>query len=127
MSNEINVVSTMAPPKSVNPQQASASQTQQAQSDMVQMPRVEIDKEAVAKINQDTVESIKQAVAAINDFMGQFQRSLNFSVDDRGGQTIIKVMDKSNDTLIRQIPSEDFIKLTEHVAEMQSLLFSEKA
>ena len=59
--------------------------------------------------------------------MAQFQRTLNFSVDQDAGQMIIKVIDTSNDELVRQIPSEDFLAISKHIEQMNNLLFSEKA
>jgi len=128
MSNEINAVSSIVTSRIANPQQeALLADSQRLQQSQVKLPKIEVNKEAAAQISQDTVDSIKEAVTAINDFMGQFQRSLSFSVDDKAGKTVIRVMDEASGDLIRQIPSEDFIKLTQQIAQMQSLLFSEEA
>jgi len=128
MSNEINAVSSMVSPRLANPQQeALLADSQGPQTSQVKMPKVEVNNDAAVEISKETVNSIKEAVTAINDFMSQFQRSLSFSVDDEAGKTVIRVMDEASGDLIRQIPSEDFIKLTQQVAQMQSLLFSEEA
>ncbi|MFW1677660.1 flagellar protein FlaG [Pontibacter sp. JAM-7] len=124
MSSEIQAVSSQASLKPAQPQQP-AQESRKAQAP--DREPVKVDTEAVKEITQETTETIQQAVAAINDFMGKFQRTLNFSVDDEAGQTVIRVIDKSNDELIRQIPSEDFLKITQHIEQMQNLLFSEKA
>lgn len=42
-------------------------------------------------------------------------RSLEFSVDEHEGQTIVKVIDKENKDVIRQIPSEEFIKMAQRI------------
>ncbi|MEH6578093.1 MAG: flagellar protein FlaG [Amphritea sp.] len=82
---------------------------------------------STAELSEQNAEELKQTVAAINDFMAQFQRTLNFSVDQDAGQTIIRVIDTSNDELVRQIPSEDFLRISKHIEQMNNLLFSEKA
>ncbi|MBN0986810.1 MULTISPECIES: flagellar protein FlaG [Amphritea] len=126
MSSEMQVSSTQATAKPTVDPSANATQTQQAQQPQqstVQKPAGP----SPADFSQQSVEALHETVAAINDFMSQFQRTLNFSVDQEGGQTIIKVIDKSNDELIRQIPSEDFIEISKHIEQMNNLLFSEKA
>lgn len=82
---------------------------------------------SAVEFSEQKTEELKETVAAINDFMSQFQRTLNFSVDQDAGQTIIKVIDTSNDELVRQIPSEDFLEISKHIEQMNNLLFSEKA
>lgn len=82
---------------------------------------------STAELSEQNAAELKQTVAAINDFMAQFQRTLNFSVDQDAGQTIIRVIDTSNDELVRQIPSEDFLSISKHIEQMNNLLFSEKA
>lgn len=42
-------------------------------------------------------------------------RSLEFSVGEYKGRAVVKVIDKENDEVIRQIPSEDFIKMTQKI------------
>lgn len=56
-------------------------------------------------------ESVKQAVAHMNEFIQSTQRDLQFSYDSDSGDTIVKVLDSSTKELIRQIPDEIFLKL----------------
>lgn len=72
-----------------------------------------------------TVEEIDYAVEVINDTMTQINRSLNFGVDEDNGRTVIKIIDRDTDEVIKQIPSEDLLKLISHMQEMQSLLSGE--
>ncbi|WP_428035658.1 flagellar protein FlaG [Amphritea sp.] len=126
MSSEMQVSSTQATAKPNVDSSATTAQTQQA----LQPQQPTVQKPAgpdPADLSQQSVEALHETVAAINDFMTQFQRTLNFSVDQDGGKTIIKVIDKSNDELVRQIPSEDFIEISKHIEQMNNLLFSEKA
>lgn len=55
------------------------------------------------------------------------QRDLNFSVDDSTGQVVIRVLDGDSGKVVRQIPSEDILRLAERLDEMRSLLFEAKA
>lgn len=130
MASEIQIAPSHAPqnpataPQNSEPATAKAAQTQAlAQEQAVQQATAP----SAAEFSEQKVEELKETVAAINDFMSQFQRTLNFSVDQDGGQTIIKVIDTSSDELVRQIPSEDFLKISKHIEQMNNLLFSEKA
>lgn len=126
MSSEMQVSSTQAPVKPAVDTSVTSAQPQHAIQN--QQPTVEKPVgPSPADLSEQSVEALRKTVDAINDFMSQFQRTLNFSVDQEGGQTIIKVIDKSNDELVRQIPSEDFIEISKHIEQMNNLLFSEKA
>lgn len=72
-------------------------------------------------------EDIVSAAARIRDHVQSLQRDLNFSVDDSTGQVVVRVVDGDSGTVVRQIPSEDILRLAERLDEMRSLLFEAKA
>ena len=47
----------------------------------------------------------------MRDYVQQIDRKLEFSVDEDSGETVIKVFDSSSEELIRQIPSDEILKL----------------
>jgi flagellar protein FlaG len=51
---------------------------------------------------------------------------LRFSKHDESGRTMIKVMDKQNEELIREIPSEEVLNLAAKIDEMIGILFDRK-
>ena len=55
------------------------------------------------------------------------ERNLNFSVDDSTGEVVVQVLDGDSGKVVRQIPSEDILRLAERLDEMRSLLFEAKA
>ncbi len=57
----------------------------------------------------------------------EMNRSIRFSVDDDSGRIVVKVIDMTNDEVIRQIPSEDMMSLIRHAGDSQSLLLNEEA
>jgi len=69
---------------------------------------------------KDLVERFRSQVQSI-------QRDLSFSVDDSTGDVVVKVIDGDSGTVVRQIPSEEILRLTERLDEMRSLLFEAKA
>lgn len=72
-------------------------------------------------------EHIVDAVASIQEFVQSVGRSINFSVDDGAGRVVVKVTDADSGDVIRQIPSEEALRLAENLSEVRSLLFEAEA
>lgn len=72
-------------------------------------------------------EELEQAVSAIEGYTQSISRNLNFSLDDSTGRVVVKVTDGSSGEVIRQIPSEDALKLAESLDQVRSLLFKAQA
>lgn len=66
----------------------------------------------VKKKAEETVdtEQLKAAVTHINSFVQSIQRELQFSIDEESGDTIVKVIDKSTNEVVRQIPAEELME-----------------
>lgn len=67
------------------------------------------------------VESIKQAVkpTAAN--------SLDFSIDEQSGKTVVRVTDTDTGEVIRQIPSLEMLEIARSLDKMQGMLLKQKA
>lgn len=74
--------------------------------------------------NKQQLEDLVEDIQAATKVM---QRNLNFSVDDSTGFTVIKVTDAQSGDIIRQMPTEDALRLAERLDEMRSLLFETRA
>ena len=72
-------------------------------------------------------EPMEEAVSSIKAFAQSVQRNLNFSLDDSTGRVVVKVTDGESGEVIRQIPSEDALRLAESLEEVRSLLFKAEA
>ncbi len=71
-------------------------------------------------------ETLASAVSGLKEQMQRVQRNLDFSVDDSSGQVVVKVTDVESGKVIRQIPSEEVLKLSERLEDMRSLTFGTK-
>ncbi|WP_312378219.1 flagellar protein FlaG [Pseudomonas oryzihabitans] len=71
-------------------------------------------------------EMLASAVSGFKEQMQRVQRNLDFSVDDSSGQVVVKVTDVESGKVIRQIPSEEVLKLSERLEDMRSLTFGTK-
>ena len=72
-------------------------------------------------------ESLDSAVASISSFVQNVQRSLDFSVDDSSGAVVVKVTDRDTGEVIRQLPSEEALRLSEQLESLRSLMFETRA
>lgn len=70
---------------------------------------------------------LETAMSNIQEFVQSVRRDLNFSLDDGNGRVVVKVTDATSGEVIRQIPSEEALKLAENLTEVRSLLFTAEA
>lgn len=67
---------------------------------------------------------LAQAVASINHTMQKLAPGLEFSVDQESNRTIVKVVDKQTNELIRQMPSAETLEIAKAMDRVQGLLIS---
>ncbi len=92
-------------------------------------------REASAEQIKVSRESFERVVSELESFVQNSQRNLNFHIDDKTGRVIVSVVDSTNDSVIRQIPSEEMLVLShriqefmdEHQFEMKGMLLELKA
>ncbi len=63
--------------------------------------------------SEDNTLDIKKIVSKINNNSINF--SLNFSTDEKTGEKVIRFIDEKTKTTIKQIPSEDTLKVIEEI------------
>ena len=68
-------------------------------------------------------EALDEVVSGLNKMVQNLHRNLQFSVDDESGETIIKVIDSETNEVVRQIPSEEVVKLRQRMKEAAGVLF----
>ena len=74
---------------------------------------------AVQENTQSVSEQLQDAVSQINDYVQNLQRSLQFTVDEKSGKDVVKVLDKETKELIRQYPSDEVLQIARHIAEQK--------
>lgn len=93
-----------------------ASKTDETTASVTNQELVEVDRDA-----------IDAAVSDMQNFVQSVQRDINFNVDDSSGRVVINVTEATSGEVIRQIPSEDALRLSESLSEIRSLLFKAEA
>jgi flagellar protein FlaG len=79
---------------------------------------------------QPSFAQLKKAVDGINQAMLQSNQSLEFTVESGTNTPIVRIMDKETGQLIRQIPSEETLAISQSIdqfMQMQGLLLKQKA
>ncbi len=71
--------------------------------------------------------SVESAVSRISDFVQNFQRDLQFSVDKESDRLVVKVVDSETQEVIRQIPSEETLRIAQNLDSPESLILREQA
>ena len=74
-----------------------------------------------------TKEEVQEAVKEIQQNVGNNSTDLKFSVDEKSGRTIVSVIDSETRQVVRQIPSEEIMRMARAMDRMQGLLFNGKA
>jgi len=76
-------------------------------------------------------EDIQQAVSELNQHIQNIERDLFFSVDDSSGRTIVRVVNSETEEVIRQIPSEEVLRISrsihEQMGDISGLIFETSA
>ncbi len=72
-------------------------------------------------------ESIEKIAADLQKFVQSMGRDLNFSVDETTGYHVVRVVDQSTGELIRQLPSDELLKLAREFEQLQNALVSQRA
>ncbi len=82
---------------------------------------------ALAEVNDIKPKQVEEAVQQIEQFTQTLSQNLKFSIDEETGKTVIKVVDTQTQEVIRQIPSEEAIKIAGALGKIQGLLFNDQA
>ncbi|HSG92211.1 MAG TPA: flagellar protein FlaG [Methylotenera sp.] len=83
----------------------------------VNQQQLPVSSPAVAEQADSQRQQVDQAVSQINDYVQNVQRSLQFSIDEMSGRNVVKVIDKTTEEVIRQIPIEEVLVIARTIAE----------
>ena len=70
---------------------------------------------------------LDHAVETINRFLKPVASSIQFSIDEESGRTLVKVVDTDTNTVLRQFPSKEALAMSSELSKLQGLLLREKA
>jgi flagellar protein FlaG len=77
--------------------------------------------------SQPSNQQLEKAATSLNKHVQSLKRDLLFSVDDDTGETIIRVVDSESQKMIRTIPSDEFISMSQQLNQTVGMLLNAKA
>ena len=80
-------------------------------------------KAAQAMSEERPEKPLEEVVSALNDLVQNLHKNLQFSNEEETGETIIKVVDSETNEVVRQIPSEEIVRLRRRMKEAAGVLF----
>lgn len=86
----------------------------------IDQPRKALQKE------ERNAEEIMKDLDAVNKQLRIMNRSIQFSIDERSHDIVVRVVDRESGEVIREVPPESLMKLRERMAEISGLLVEEK-
>ena len=85
----------------------------------IQIKPVKMESSSVVDVKPSvTDEKIKHAESKVSDWVSK-NTALQFSVDDHSGIRVVKLIDSDTKEVIRQVPSEEMLKLAEFIDNLQ--------
>jgi len=120
--SRIDAIAATQVAEAVRPVQATNDRALQAQQAQVQSMRTApTGTSARADDVRAAAAQLKQVVETTSN------RRLAFAVDDQSGQMFVMIRDAENGTVIKQIPSEELLRLKERLGELVGVLFDKEA
>lgn len=77
--------------------------------------------------SQPTREVVAKAAADLQQFVQSMGRNLSFSVDETTGYHVVRVVNPNTGELVRQLPSEELLKISRDFQRLNNVLVSQKA
>lgn len=120
-SGSIGTTASVRQPITAQTSRPAAVTTQQA-------TKADNGSDSSANQNQrDGTPSIEQAVDRLKQFVSTANADINFTIDNKSGVQVVKIVDRNTKDVIRQIPSEEAISLAMALDKLQGLFVREKA
>lgn len=94
-----------------------ASQGRQVSAAADHLGRMSEAREAAAKQTEVSRQAFEKVVSELQAYVQNTRRNLDFFVDDQTGRVVVKVVDATNDEVIRQIPSEEMLSLSRRIQD----------
>lgn len=74
-----------------------------------------------------TQEAVAAAIQSANAYVQSVSSSLQFSLDQDSGRTVVKMVDTETAEVLRQFPSDEMLAISKSIDRMQGLLINREA
>lgn len=94
---------------------------------VAQVAKTVIKPSSVEQTSQPTRDVVAKAAEELQNFVRSMGRNLSFSVDETTGYHVVRVMNPDTGELIRQLPSEELLKISREFQRLNNALISQRA
>jgi len=127
-SNNINSATNSGINLNIGHPVAPAGKNIKADAEVVaQVAKTVIKPSSVEQTSQPTRDVVAKAAEELQNFVRSMGRNLNFSIDETTGYHVVRVMNPDTGELIRQLPSEELLKISREFERLNNALISQRA
>jgi flagellar protein FlaG len=85
------------------------------------------EEKAASKVEEAMPEDLKTMIRDLQRVSEAFNRRLSFSMNEKLGRVVVKVIDNDTDKVVREIPPTELQHCYERIREVLGLLFDKSA
>ena len=74
---------------------------------------------------KDAILKIKEAIEVLNETLASKDRSIRFRLDETIDRSIITVVDEKTGKVVRQLPSEEMLRVAHNIESLKGILIKE--
>ncbi len=78
-------------------------------------------------VQETNSQELSAALEEVQKTIRPFASELNFSLEEDTGRMLVKIVDTETDEVIRQIPSEELLRISKALDKLQGLLLNSEA
>jgi flagellar protein FlaG len=79
------------------------------------------------KTGADDNRALQEAVQSANEAVRQMATNLQFETDQSSGKVVVRVIDAETQKVLRQMPSEEMLALSQSIGSMRGMMIHLKA
>jgi flagellar protein FlaG len=89
------------------------------------LPEIKYNPEDYTKPMDELREGIQEIVKDLNTVASSYNKRLDFQMDHELGQVVVKIIDKSTDKVIKEVPPKELQRVHQRIKQAMGLLFDE--
>ena len=117
-------ISNMSSPVQSQAMKAASGDIRPKVIDVQTIKDPEIPEMPVITLN-DAIARIKEAIEVLNETLATKDRSIRFQLDETIDRAIITVVDKKTGDIVRQLPSEEMLRVAHNIENLKGILIKE--
>jgi len=94
----------------------------------IPLEKTSVDVEAPSRINeQDIKEELNNITQALNSISSSLNKKIHFQVHKATNRTMVEVIDRNTNEVIREIPPKEFLDLVARMHQYMGAIFNKQA